>query len=203
MAPSWPHDASGEETTSQTSESERDRIARIRAGDEAEFQALFEEHYDSLCRYVANFLGNRDSAEDVVQGVFARIWQERARWAVVDIKHYLYAAVRRRAVSEFRRDSVRKRAAPFLTIETGMQGNPSAADAEFEAEELRRRFERALAALPARTREAFVLSRNEGQNYVEVALRMGISQKTVGVHIANALAALRKALGLGKVPTSD
>ena len=173
--------------------SSHDWPERIRAGDAAAFEAMFRTHYDGLCRYVAVYLGSRDTAEDVVQGVFARIWEDRAHWVVCDLEHYLYAAVRRRAMSQFRRAAVRRRAAPLLAIEAG--GSAAASpDAEFEGEELRRRLERALTALPPRTRAAFVLSRREGLSYAEVALRMAISPKTIGVHISRALTVLRKAL---------
>src|SRR2546428_4014370 len=171
-----------------------DLVARIRAGDEAAFEAMFRAYYDPLCRYVGPPLGSRDAAEDAVQGVFARIWEDRARWAVGDVQHYLYAAVRRRAISQIRRTAVRRRAAPLLILEESGGATRAPADAEFEAEELWRRLERALAALPPRTRAAFVLSRREGLSYREVALRMTISPKTVGVHIGRALAALRKAM---------
>src|SRR5919202_1017486 len=175
---------------------EREWVARIRAGDESAFEAMFKAHYDALCRYVAGYVGSRDAAEDVVQGVFVRIWQERARWELRGpLRHYLMAAVRRRAMSQLRHDGVRRRAAPLLSIESGARG-AAAVDAEFEAEELRRRLERALAMLPPRTREAFVLSRGEGLSYDEVSLRMGISPKTVGVHIGRSLALLRKAMSL-------
>ena len=39
-----------------------------------------------------------------------------------------------------------------------------------------------------------MLSRSEGLSYDEVALRMRISPKTVGVHVSRALAALRRVL---------
>ena len=171
--------------------SSRDWTERIRAGDEVAFEAMFRTHYDGLCRYVATYLGSRDTAEDVVQGVFARIWEDRTHWVVSDLQHYLYTAVRRRAMSQFRRAAVRRRAAPLLALEGTAGAQP---DAEFEAEELRQRLERALTALPPRTRAAFVLSRHDGLSYAEVASRMAISQKTIGVHISRALAVLRKAL---------
>jgi|SRR5881628_532012 len=174
--------------------SSRDWVARIRAGDEAAFEAMFRAYYDALCRYAAHLLGSRDTAEDVVQGVFARIWGDRAHWAVTDLRHYLFAAVRRRVMSQFRQAAVRRRAEPFLAIDGAWARGAAALDAEFEAAELRRRLERALATLPPRTRAAFTLSRREGLRYDEVALRMAISPKTVGVHVARALAALRKAL---------
>ena len=167
---------------------------RIREGDEAAFEAMFRTHYDGLCRYVAGYLGSRDAAEDVVQGVFAQIWDDRAHWVVGELQPYLYAAVRRRATSVFRRAAVRRRAAPLLALEASARASATPADAEFEAEELLRRLERALTALPPRTRAAFVLSRREGLSYAEVASRMAISPKTIGVHISRALTVLRKAL---------
>lgn len=173
--------------------SRQDLVARIRAGDEGAFEAMFRAYYDPLCRYVAAYLGSRDAAEDAVQAVFVRVWEDRARWAVSDLGHYLYAAVRRRAISQVRRIAVRRRAAPLLVLaEIGAGGTTP--DAEFEAGELWRRVERALDTLPPRTRAAFVLSRRDGLSYREVASRMDISPKTVGVHIGRALAALRETL---------
>ncbi len=171
-----------------------DLVARIRAGDEAAFEAMFRAYYGPLCRYVAAYLGSRDAAEDAVQGLFVRIWEDRARWVVSDLGHYLYTAVRRRAISQVRRIAVQRRAAPLLVLaDIGGTGGPPP-DAEFEAEELWRRLERALDTLPPRTRAAFALSRREGLSYHEVAARMAISPKTVGVHIGRALAALRNTL---------
>ena len=174
--------------------SSHDLPQRIREGDEAAFEAMFRTHYDGLCRYVAGYLGSRDAAEDVVQGVFAQIWDDRAHWVIGELQPYLYAAVRRRATSLFRRAAVRRRAAPLLALEASARASATPADAEFEAEELRRRLERAYNALPPRTRAAFVLSRREGLSYAEVASRMAISPKTIGVHISRALTVLRKAL---------
>jgi len=174
--------------------SSHDWSERIRAGDEAAFEAMFRAHYDGLCRSIANYLGSRDSAEDVVQGLFARIWDGRAHWVVRDLEHYLYTAVRRRAMSQFRGAAVRRRVAPMLTLEGAGCAFTPLPDAEFEAEELGRRLERAISALPPRTRTAFVLSRREGLSYTEVASRMAISPKTIGVHISRALTVLRKAL---------
>jgi len=175
-------------------ESWRDLVARIRAGDEAAFEAMFRAYYDRLCRHVAPYLGSRDAAEDAVQGLFVRIWEDRARWVVSDLGHYLYTAVRRRAISQVRRLAVQRRAAPLLVLEEIGGAGRALPDAEFDAEELWRRLERVLDTLAPRTRAAFVLSRREGLSYQQVAARMAISPKTVGVHIGRALAALRNTL---------
>lgn len=175
--------------------SEKEWPARIRAGDARAFEAMFKTYYDLLCRHVAGYIGNRDVAEDVVAEVFAWIWRERDRWEVRGpLWPYLLTAARRRAINQFRHDAVRKRLMPVLSLDSRYCSDPAPADAAFEAEELQRRVDRTLAALPKRTREAFVLSRGEGLSYDEVAFRMGISIKTVGVHIGRALAALRKGI---------
>src|SRR5881296_2884679 len=167
MSSSTRHRPAGEDGTrpSASRVPSQDWTERIRAGDEAAFEAMFRTYYDGLCRYVAAYLGSRDAAEDVVQGVFARIWEDRAHWVVSDVPHYLYAAVRRRAMSQFRRAAVRRRTAPLLALEAA-RATAASPDAEFEGEELRRCLARALAALPPRTRTAFILSRQEGLSYV-------------------------------------
>src|SRR5256714_11131517 len=158
--------------------SPHDLVARIRVGDEAAFEAIFRAHYDALCRYVAPYLGSRDAAEDAVQGVFVRIWEDRARCVVRDLRHYLYAAVRRRAISQVRRSAVRRRAAPLLMIDEigGAKGPPP--HAEFDAAELWRRLWRALGILPPRTPAAILLRRPQGLSHHQVGARMGLCSET-------------------------
>ena len=59
---------------------------------------------------------------------------------------------------------------------------------------LRELIQKALAALPRRSREAFILHRFDGLGYNEVAGQMRISPKTVEKHIARAMFQLRKTL---------
>jgi RNA polymerase sigma-70 factor (ECF subfamily) len=164
----------------------------MRLDDARAFEAIFYRYYDPLCHAIAGYLGDRDTAEDVVQTVLARLWHGRKDLDVHEsLSAYLHAAVRRRAVDELRREAVRRRAAPLLIIESA---RTESAESRFDADVLRHRFARAVATLPPRTREAFILSRREGLSYDEIALRMGISVKTVGAHIANSLALLRKTI---------
>lgn len=169
-------------------------VDRVRGGDARAFEAVFRKYYDSLCGAIAGYLGDRDAVEDVVQNVFTRIWGSRQTFELTEpLKHYLFSAVRRGAVDQLRREAVRRKAAPLLMIESGEPRE--SAESTFDADVLRHRFARAVAALPPRAREAFILSRREGLSYDEIALRMGISIKTVGVHIGTSLSALRKVIG--------
>ncbi len=186
---------------SERSDAERERawVAGIKAGDEAAFDAVFTTYYQLLCRYATSILGSADAAEDVVQSVFVAIWNFREAWELRrTLKLYLYTAVRNSAVQELRKRRTRQRLNDLHVRPDAMDAESDsptwAADTSVEQAELLDSLERAVAALPPRGQQAYRLHRDHGLTYDEIADVMGISPKTVSVHIGRALLALRKAL---------
>lgn len=175
-----------------------DLCARIRRGDERAFRELFETYYVPLCRFATTLVGSRDASEDLVQGLFAKLWEQRETWVVRgNVRSYLYQAVHRRAVDEWRATRVRQ-----LHVDRELHAAPvpersapeSWPDRVTESTELQAAFERAVAALPPRARQAFDLHCQHGFTYREVGEVMGISARTVEAHVVRALLVLRKAL---------
>lgn len=170
-------------------------VARVRAGDGTAFAAIHAAHYAPLCRYVERYVGGRDDAEDVVSATFAHLWEERETWTIQETLHtFLRVAVRHRALDTVDRAAIRRRAAPMLMHDLTAHQDTLSADVLFQVEEVRLQLLRAIAELPPRTRRAFLLTRVEGLTYDQVALRMGISRKTVGWHVARSLAILRESV---------
>jgi RNA polymerase sigma-70 factor (ECF subfamily) len=177
---------------------ERAWVRGIASGDEAAFEAVFREYNRDLYRFALRLIGNADEAEDLVQAVFVAIWQNHATWSVThSLRVYLYAAVRNRAVQQFRNASRRRgHQAEVLRFSTSSVSEVFLGpDARVQQAEFSAALEAAIAALPPRCREAFLLTREHGMTYNEAAATMGISPKTVMVQIGRALASLRKALG--------
>ena len=170
-------------------------LAGIRAGEEASFELLFRSYYGRLHLYAEGYVRSPEVAEDLTVEVFARIWERRADWEVHgSIRAYLYAAVRNEALMHVRRRRMlaRMHSDPAFDLRPPGMGAPGPApDASLEAEELTLAVEAAIARLPERSREAFVLHRKHGLSYAEVAAAMGISPRTVEVHVSRALKALR------------
>ena len=50
---------------------------RIREGDKAAFESLFRSSYVSLVRYAKTLIKDHDTAEEIVQELFFRLWQEK------------------------------------------------------------------------------------------------------------------------------
>lgn len=176
--------------------SEPELITRIRAGDETAFTELFHRYYRALRIYAARIYGKAGTSEEIVQQVFYRIWMNRERLAVTgSLAGYLYAAVRNYALNQRERarseEKWQHRKAGEAEFDLPQSELP---DEELIAAELAAALDRAVAQLPPRCRQAFILRRQHHLSYAEIARTMGITQKTVEIQIGNALKTLRRQL---------
>lgn len=178
--------------------SDDELILRIRAGDETAFDALVREHYNGLCLFAARMLDSRAVAEEVVQDVLLRIWQQRAQWHVhSSVAAYLYTAVRNQALNCARRERLLQRWQHSSMLELDIaDGSLAAPDADerIREEEIAEALERAVQELPPRCRETFILRRQHHMSCAEIARVMQIAPKTVEIQIGIALKSLRRKL---------
>lgn len=173
-----------------------DLAHRLAAGDAAAFEQLFEGYADRLVRFVYRYVGSRAQAQDLVQDLFLRLWDRRAELGDVgDFNAYLYRGARNRALTHLRQRRVQDR---WRTSEERSQLPEHAATADDPtdrviAEDTSAAVQRAVDALAPRQREV-ILRYLRGEANVAIAAALGISPKTVGVHVSRAIEKLRKAL---------
>jgi len=164
----------------------------IRAGDAAAFDAFIKQHWTGLVWYVTSFLGSVDESKDVVQEAFMRLWEQRR-----ELRHggaaraYVYQIARNVALNQ--RESRWVRDGLAAIVAEGISRPPTPAQVTEETE-LQGIVERAIALLPERRREAFVLAHFHKLSHREIADAMGISPQTVANQISAALADLRHTL---------
>jgi RNA polymerase sigma-70 factor (ECF subfamily) len=190
-------DASGVQSSDPQIERDTKLIAAVRAGDTKAYREIFDQYAIALLRFASAQLGSRDRAEDIVQQVFASIWVRHEQWQVTtSIGAYLFRAVRNLAARDFRDRGIKESScASAINIDTApLLVSGEAPDAKLAEDDLRATLTRALAAMPPRPREVFLLSRGRCLTYHEIATTLGISTKTVELHMARALAVLRDAL---------
>lgn len=175
-----------------------DNFTRIQAGDAAAFEALFNRYVGQLCGFAFAYTQSRASAEEIVQELFLWLWEHRsAIEPPLSVPAYLHAAVRNRALNHVRDSTTELRIHERHAQEAGASIAPSqfdAPDALAEARDLSDALVRAVAAMPLRCREVFTLARTCRLTYTQIADVLGISPKTVEIHMSRALAFLREHL---------
>lgn len=170
---------------------------RIRSGDERAFEQMFREHYATLMAFAVRYAGDRASAEELVQGLFADLWVNRARWQIrSSVRAYLFSAVRNRALNARRRARIERDwdEAETRSHTDALQWEPPLADDALERDEATTRLRRALASLPERCRLTMQLRWRDQLSYAEIAEVLSISIKGVENQLARGLKALREKL---------
>jgi RNA polymerase sigma-70 factor (ECF subfamily) len=165
---------------------------------------LFLTYHARLCAFASRYVGCPDTAEEVVEEVFLRIWAQRGPGddRCSCSRRYLYTAVRNQALKVLDHERVVQRSHGIVIRQEhipGMSQPMIAADEKVQAEELADAVRHAIDQLPERCRQAYVLHRQQGMSYAEVAEVMGISVRTVETQLGRAAKALRVALAIWRI----
>jgi len=165
---------------------------KIKKGDEKAFERLFHNHYGHLCLFAEHFVRNHTEAEEIVQDIFVRLWENRKRIIIAtSVKNYLFRSVKNRCLNFLQHKKIETRYAEKLLSEAE-QNIPD--DTDFIESGLLRKIEESISSMPEKRQEIFRLSREEGLKYREIAEKLDISIKTVETHMGLAIKTLRNKL---------
>ena len=165
---------------------------RIKLGDEQAFEILFNAFYPSLCHYAFQFIGEEETAEEITQDIFVKLWEKRFSLDIeTSVKNYLFRSVKNRCLNLIQHNKVKNQHAGQIMERAVQELNPSQ---YFLEPGLAEKIEAAINSLPEKRQEIFRLSREEGLKYKEIAEKLNISVKTVEAQMGLALKFLRKQL---------
>jgi RNA polymerase sigma-70 factor, ECF subfamily len=169
-----------------------------RAGDGLILEVVYSALYGKLCAFARSYVRCPDTAEELVQEVFARLWRQHAHGrSCGNPRGYLFTAVRNQALKHIAHERVVRHAEELALRDgrcPGMSEPLAAADDELQATELATAFSAAVEQLPERCREAFSLHHNDGLSYAEIAAVMGTSARTAETQVVHARRVLRQLL---------
>lgn len=163
--------------------------------DKTHFEHLFRTHFERLCSFARQYVSDLDTAQDICQKVFIRLWEKREEMDTGrSIASYLFTSVRNRCLNHIR--DHKKYRSHLLDVECGeFEIGTAITEDHFAVEELQQRIDAALATLPPKCRQVFEMSRYDQKKYREIADELDISQKTVEAHMSKAIKSLRDHLG--------
>lgn len=173
-------------------------LQKLREGDEDTYVYLFRKYYIQLCAYSRRYVGRKDIAEELVSETFFNIWKNREALEIhSSLKGYLFHAVCNNSLSFLRKQKREESLDEFLEISndihTAVTSDESPSDSLIFSD-LNEAITKAVDALPSQQKKAFCLKRYEGKKNAEIAEIMGISVKTVEMHLSRSVLTLRRNL---------
>ena len=78
----------------------------IRFGNEADFECFFRRYYPRLVNYAARFVAGHETARDLVQDSFARLWERRCELRELDLASLLFTMVRNACLNYLKHNGV-------------------------------------------------------------------------------------------------
>lgn len=154
-------------------------------------ETLFRTYYKELANMAFRVLKDKNAAEDVVQEVFMKLWNNRKELKIkISVKAYLYKSVYHSSLDYLEKW---KRLQPAENISSIIK-EEIVTEEGLEEKELDDLLNQAMDKLPPKCRVIFCLSRYDGMKYREIAEHLGISIKTVEAQISIALEKLKQEL---------
>ncbi len=164
---------------------------RIKNGDKKAFRILFDRYYRSLCFFACKYVNNLTTAEDLVQELFLKIWDNRTELVFErSLKSYLYTSIKNSCLNHLKHLQVENK---YIQDKQELESRAFFQE-QMEQEELHRAIYSAINQLPPSCRKVFELSRFNGLKHKEIAKEMGISVNTVKAQMVKAIKTLRKEL---------
>lgn len=155
------------------------------------FETIYAQYYTGLCTYANNFILDADEAEEIVQGIILKMWEQKENIENINsLKSYLFRSVKNTCLNQIKHQKLEEKYREKAWVEL------KKIEADFidpyHNTELESQINEAIQDLPERCREVFEMSRFEGKKNKEISEHFDISVKAVEANITRALTILRK-----------
>lgn len=154
------------------------------------FENIFHQFYTPLCNYAYKIVNDDFIAEEVVQSLFIQL-AEKIDWSEIkQLDSFLLRCVKFKCIDYLRKNNRYK-----ITDLKDLQIMATSEFQEITEEDVEPLFHYYAAKLPPKTREVFLLSRQSGLTYSEIAEELNISVKTVEAQMSRAIKKMKLLLG--------
>lgn len=173
---------------------EKKLVSKLKKGNMIAFDHLFHRYSNRLFYFALGYLKSEADAEEIVQEVFAKVWEKRSSLKEeLSFKAYLFTI----AFNAIQKLFIKKsRQQEYCSSYQGSSPEEDHTTSELvDYHSLLGYVDQLVEELPPRRKEVFIKSRKEGLSTKEIAEQMEISPKTVENQLTEALKYLKKNLG--------
>jgi len=165
---------------------ELDLIRLVAQGDEQAFRKIYDYYSDRLYNYSFRITDKEELAEEIVMDAFLKIWINRVDLTGINrFDSYLYTVVRNQAFNAIKRMAHEA----DIMKELGLNNTEYNGCTEETViyNDYQHLLNQAVNQLPPQQKLVYILSRDEGLKYDEIALQLKLSKNTVKAHLKKAV----------------
>jgi RNA polymerase sigma-70 factor (ECF subfamily) len=170
-------------------------VLAIQRGEHRALAAAYDSHAVAMYRLAIGVLLRGDAAEEIVQDVFLRLWEQPGRFDPErgSLRTFLLVSTRAKSIERWRADSARSRRE--ARVSKPMEDDANGPEGAACEQATRVRVKQALSTLGDIERLAIVLAFFGEQTYRQVAVALDTSEGTVKRRIRSGLSKVRADLG--------
>ncbi|CAL2074673.1 RNA polymerase sigma factor [Tenacibaculum sp. 190524A02b] len=155
------------------------------------FNEVYEEHSKTLYNFMYYKCGDKSLAEDFVQDSYVKLWGNCSKVLIEKAKSFLFTVANNLFLNHVAHNKI------VLKHSSEHKKDYTNETPEFliEEQEFLQKLKKAIADLPEKQREVFLLNRIDKKKYKEISEMLGISVKAVEKRMSLALKVLREKIG--------
>jgi RNA polymerase sigma-70 factor (ECF subfamily) len=157
---------------------------------QVEFDQIFMDWYNPVRNFVFYKTCDMQTAEDITQDTFLKIWERRDSINIETVKPLLYKIANNLFLNRIEHNKVALKFISEYSVNE-FSGSP---DFELEMKDFDRRLQDSLSALDEKNRTVFLMNRIEDLTYNQIAENLGLSVKAVEKRMSKAMAFLKDRL---------
>lgn len=171
-----------------------------RNGEQKSFALLHKALYPGLFRYAITMVQDADLADDLLQELFIKFWENRARIGeITNVSGYFYRSTRCALLDHIRRSQLKETklgAMPFTEFEYSNEDAIISRELDVEIKEA---MMGAINNLPLKQREVIHMRFYQDLNYTQIAAITGIRYQSVVNQVYRAVQILRETCILSNI----
>lgn len=164
-------------------------------------ELIFKEYKERYIRFALSYVRDREVAEDLVMEAIMYYWENRLLLNEVrNVPLYILTVIKNKCLNHLQRlRTWNELSEKILTdqewdLQMRISSLSSCDPESLFCDEVQLLLKKAIDELPEKTKEIFLLSREEEKSYKDIAQITGLSVKSVEFHISKSLNHLRKRL---------
>lgn len=158
----------------------------VAAGDAVAYKEVFDRYCDKLTAFIYRLTKSEDTAAELTQDVFVKLWINRSRLSDVDNPQaYIFTMASNRTMDHLRKVSAHHKMLTALWHR--ISGAQQRTEDSYYAKEYNELINQAIIQLSPQKQKIFRLSRYEGLKHEEIAAHLSLSKSTVKNHLVETL----------------